>query len=97
MNRWGGPFEVRARVPQDLPPEGTPRKDVRNVAEDRYRGKSVRPLPRPNKQYTTGRVCDEPGCETKLSRYNKWDFCWQHEPVHAYVPRGKRRSKKEAA
>jgi hypothetical protein len=42
-------------------------------------------------------VCAEPGCETKLSRYNKWEFCWQHEPVHAYVPRGKRKSRKQAA
>jgi hypothetical protein len=57
----------------------------------------VRPLPRPNKQYVTGRVCAEPDCETKLSRYNKWQYCWQHEPVHAYVPRGKRKSRNQAA
>jgi len=29
--------------------------------------------------------------------YNKWNYCWQHEPVHAYIPRGKRKSKKAAA
>jgi hypothetical protein len=23
--------------------------------------------------------------------YNKWEYCWQHEPVHAYIPRGKRK------
>jgi hypothetical protein len=98
MNRPWGSFEVRARIPPAFVVRiGVPRKDVSNVAEDRYRGKSVRPLPRPNKQYSAGRVCAEPGCETKLSRYNKWNYCWQHEPVHAYVPRGKRRSKKEAA
>jgi hypothetical protein len=34
---------------------------------------------------------------TKLSVYNKWDYCWQHEPVHTYIPRGKRRSKRQAA
>jgi len=28
--------------------------------------------------------------------YNRWDFCWQHEPVHSYTPRGKRK-KREAA
>ena len=50
----------------------------------------------PNRTYSTGRVCAEPGCETKLSIYNKWRYCWQHEPVHAYVPRGKRKSKKAA-
>jgi hypothetical protein len=96
MNRPPRPFEVRARVHPFIVPRA-PRKEVRNVAEDRYRGASARPLPRPSKQYTTGRVCADPGCETKLSRYNKWNFCWQHEPVHAYVPRGKRRSKKAAA
>lgn len=79
-------------------PEPGPRwKGVRNVADEQYRGASVRTLPRPNKQYSTGRVCAEPGCETKLSRYNKWVYCWQHEPVHSYIPRGKRKSKKEAA
>jgi hypothetical protein len=67
------------------------------MAEERFRGASVRSLPRPNRQFGSGRVCAEPSCETKLSRYNKWEFCWQHEPVHAYIPRGKRRSKKQAA
>ncbi len=67
------------------------------MAEERYRGAAVRPLPRPNKQYTRGRVCDEPGCQTRLSIYNKWRFCWQHEPVHTYAPRGKRKSASEAA
>ena len=67
------------------------------MAEDRYQGVSARPLPRPTKQYTTDRVCAEAGCVTKLSRYKKWYLRWQHEPVHAYVPRGKRKSKKQAA
>jgi hypothetical protein len=67
------------------------------MAEERYRGSAVRSLPRPNRQYVTGRVCAKPGCETKLSRYNRWDYCWQHEPVHTYIPRGKRRSRKQAA
>ena len=35
------------------------------------------------------------GCNTKLSIYNKWEFCWQHEPVHTFISRGKRRSRKE--
>jgi hypothetical protein len=70
---------------------------VTDVAEERFRGAPVRSLPRPNRQYEPGRVCAQPGCGTRLSRYNKWRFCWQHEPVHAYVPRGKRRSKRAAA
>ena len=66
------------------------------MADERFRGASVRTLPRPNRQYSTGRVCAETGCGTALSRYNKWTFCWQHEPVHSYVPRGKRKSKQAA-
>jgi hypothetical protein len=95
MNRPLPSFEVRARAFDAR--AGSSRKGVRNVEDERYRGASVRQLPRPNKQYGPGRVCAEPACETKLSRYNKWDYCWQHEPVHSYVPRGKRKSKKEAA
>jgi hypothetical protein len=67
------------------------------MQDDRYRGASVRALPRPNKKYTADRVCAASGCETKLSVYNKWEYCWQHEPVHAYIPRGKRKSKRQAA
>jgi len=25
-------------------------------------------------------VCDEPGCDTILSTYNKASVCWKHEP-----------------
>jgi hypothetical protein len=71
------------------------RRDVNAMADERMRGQSVRTLPRANKQYKADRTCEAPGCNTKLSIYNKWDYCWQHEPVHTYVARGKRRSRKE--
>jgi hypothetical protein len=61
------------------------------VSEQSYRGARVRELAKPNRQYASDRVCAEEGCSTRLSIYNKWQFCWQHEPVHTYVPRGKRR------
>lgn len=67
------------------------------MTDDTYRGAPVRTLPKANRQYETGRVCAQPSCGTKLSRYNKWEYCWQHEPVHTYIPRGKRRSRKQAA
>lgn len=67
------------------------------MAEERYRGARIRPLPRPNRRYQEGRVCAQSGCETKLSIYSKWKYCWQHEPVHTYVPRGKRKRTSEAA
>jgi hypothetical protein len=65
--------------------------------ESVYRGGRVRVLPRANRTYGEGRVCATPGCTTKLSKYNRFDHCWQHEPVHEYVSRGKRKSRKEAA
>jgi len=72
-------------------------KEVTNVEDERYRGAAVRTLPRANRRYASGRVCAEPGCGTKLSIYSKWRYCWQHEPIHAYVPRGKRKRRSEAA
>src|SRR5665809_105180 len=71
------------------------RGEVSEMAEESFRGQSVRSLPRVNKRYQSDRSCAAPGCTTKLSIYNKWDYCWQHEPVHTYVARGKRRSRKE--
>ncbi len=67
-----------------------------SVADERFRGAQVRALPRPNKRFAEGRVCAAPGCGTKLSMYNKWKYCWQHEPVHSYVPRGRRKSRAAA-
>jgi hypothetical protein len=98
MNRRAGGFVYATRLAvYRVDPRGEPRKDVRNVAEETYRGGSVRTLPRPNKTFAKGRVCAAPGCETRLSMYSKWDHCWQHEPVHTYVPRGKRKRRDEAA
>ena len=65
------------------------------MADSEYRGARIRELPRANRTYPGGRVCAAEGCTTKLSIYNKWDFCWQHEPVHTYISRGKRRSSKK--
>jgi hypothetical protein len=65
------------------------------MADQAYRGGRVRELPRANRTYQAGRTCAAEGCQTKLSIYNKWEFCWQHEPVHTYISRGKRRSRKQ--
>ena len=105
MNRVAQPFEEGVKGPMNQFPQlastswppgsrpaaSWPRKEVIDVSEERFRGASVRTLPRPTKSYGPGRVCADPGCETKLSVYNKWNYCWQHEPVHAYIPRGKRK------
>ena len=37
---------------------------------------------RPRKTYEGGRVCAASGCTTRLSAYNKNEFCWNHfQPV----------------
>ena len=95
MNRDRLPFEEGDEGVRPTSDRRT-RKEVSDVSEERFRGASVRTLPRPNKSYGGGRVCADPGCETKLSVYNKWNYCWQHEPVHAYVPRGKRKRRTAA-
>ena len=63
------------------------------MAEQTYRGARVRELAKPNRTFSGDRVCAAEGCSTKLSIYNRWTLCWQHEPVHAFVSRGKRKSK----
>jgi hypothetical protein len=54
--------------------------------------KGTRPghLPRPSKAQDQGRVCADPGCETKLSVYNAGKRCWQHAEVSFPNYRGKR-------
>ena len=47
-----------------------------------FRGMGVRPLPRPTPTNPPDRVCAEEGCDTRLSIYNAWNRCWQHEPRH---------------
>ena len=37
---------------------------------------------RPNRTYPAGRECAADGCDTRLSIYNGFRFCWQHERVH---------------
>ena len=34
---------------------------------------------RPNRTHTAGRECAADGCDTRLSIYNGFRFCWQHE------------------
>ena len=60
-----------------------------------YRGAWVGTLGAGSPSYGAGRTCEEPGCETKLSTYNAWSRCWQHEPAHPYrqAPRDGRRNR----
>lgn len=37
---------------------------------------------RPRKTYGSGRVCQSEGCTTRISSYNKNEYCWTHfQPV----------------
>ena len=56
------------------------------------RGAPIHPLPKRNRVWTTGRVCAEPGCITKISMYNRAKYCWVHEPLHYYVARGRKKA-----
>ncbi len=59
-------------------------------------GNFTRPLPRPNRVFRVGRVCAWEGCETRLSIYSGWRYCWLHEPAHAFVSRAPKRPKEAA-
>jgi hypothetical protein len=48
-------------------------------------------MPRPSQVVEGGdRVCEQPGCTTKLSRYNARNRCWQHTEIAFPNYRGRR-------
>lgn len=53
------------------------------------KGKSITGVVRPSRKYTKGRVCTRAGCSTKLSQYNRRDFCYAHAPVRFPRVRGR--------
>ncbi|HEX6946038.1 MAG TPA: hypothetical protein VF246_01635 [Acidimicrobiia bacterium] len=53
------------------------------------RGTAIKGMTRPSRRFAVGRVCAKPGCETKLSQYNKADYCHAHAPVRFPRVRGK--------
>jgi hypothetical protein len=56
---------------------------------DTVRGAPIKGMTRPSKRFATGRVCAKQGCETKLSQYNKAEYCHTHAPVRFPRVRGK--------
>ncbi|MDX1468078.1 MAG: hypothetical protein R3258_01945 [Acidimicrobiia bacterium] len=56
---------------------------------DIVRGAAIKGVTRPSKRFDTGRVCAKPGCNTKLSQYNKADYCHPHAPIRFPRVRGK--------
>ncbi|MFO7300458.1 MAG: hypothetical protein DIU67_009745 [Actinomycetes bacterium] len=53
------------------------------------RGAAIKGVTRPSRRFAAGRVCAKPGCDTKLSQYNKADYCHAHAPVRFPRVRGK--------
>lgn len=54
------------------------------------RGSRALALPRANKKAAAGRVCAHPGCETRISVYNKRDKCWTHAEMRVPRLRGRK-------
>jgi len=53
-------------------------------------GRPISGHDRPSRAFKAGRVCQEPGCDTRLSIYNKGKYCYQHEPNSAPRTRGRK-------
>ena len=54
------------------------------------KGSRPQKLPHASQTSDGGRICDAPGCTTKLSIYNLASRCWQHADLHFPNYRGKR-------
>lgn len=51
------------------------------MADNVMKGRRVFGTSRAPKAATETRLCARKGCETKLSRYNKREYCYTHAPV----------------
>jgi hypothetical protein len=56
---------------------------------DTLKATTVKGVPRPSRDFGAGRVCAHSGCVTKLSRYNRRDYCYLHAPVKYPRVRGR--------
>lgn len=56
---------------------------------DTIKGYMVRGKKRAPKVYGVGRVCIQNGCEVKLNRYNRREYCYNHTPIRYPRVRGR--------
>jgi hypothetical protein len=56
---------------------------------DTLKGQRLQGGVRPSRSYGEGRKCKEKGCETKISMYNRREFCHVHAPVKFPRVRGR--------
>ncbi|MGH2787481.1 MAG: hypothetical protein ACRDJV_06170 [Actinomycetota bacterium] len=54
------------------------------------RGERPVGLPRASQKYPKGRICSHPGCETRMSTYNRRDKCWAHAEMKVPRLRGRK-------
>ena len=55
----------------------------------RLQGDRLRGGIRPSRKFGEDRVCAQKGCETRLSQYNRREFCYAHAPVRFPRVRGR--------
>jgi hypothetical protein len=60
------------------------------VGQSSIQGHRPQALPRRSRRYPGGRVCAHPGCETRLSTYNRRDRCWVHAEMKVPRLRGRK-------
>ena len=56
---------------------------------DTLKGQQLRGGIRPSRAYEQGRVCEQRQCVTKLSIYNRREYCHAHAPVRFPRVRGR--------
>ncbi len=59
-------------------------------SKDAIRGAKPQALPRASQKFPKGRVCAQPGCDTRLSTYNRRDRCWAHAEMKVPRLRGRK-------
>ncbi len=59
------------------------------MAENTLKGRRLRGGVRPSKTVSGERVCANKDCDTKLSQYNRREYCYAHAPVKFPRVRGR--------
>jgi hypothetical protein len=57
---------------------------------EQVRGERISSIEGRTRRSAAGRVCDDPGCETKLSIYNDGRHCSLHAPMVVPRTRGRK-------
>lgn len=59
------------------------------MSDTTLKGRRIQGGVRPSKTIEATRVCADSGCVTKLSKYNRREFCFAHAPVKFPRVRGR--------